>query len=105
MKGRAARDIATGEWWTCPSCNYALPTPYCPACGEYRLNERDLTLRGLVHQVGVHQPRWPILRSFRSLVTEPGALTLACLQGQRKPYTLPLQLFLVANVCSSRCSR
>jgi len=28
----------------------------------------------------------------------PGALTLAYLQGQRKPYTLPLQLFLLANV-------
>jgi hypothetical protein len=28
----------------------------------------------------------------------PGLLTLAYMQGQRKPYTLPLQLFLVANV-------
>jgi len=32
------------------------------------------------------------------VVTRPGSLTVAYLNGQRKPYTLPLQLFLVANV-------
>jgi len=31
-------------------------------------------------------------------VSQPGVLTVAYLQGQRKPYTLPLQLFLVSNV-------
>jgi hypothetical protein len=31
-------------------------------------------------------------------VTRPGVLTVAYLDGQRKPYALPLQLFLVANV-------
>ncbi len=39
-----------------------------------------------------------MLRSFRCLIAQPGGLTLAYLQGRRKPYTLPLQLFLVANV-------
>jgi hypothetical protein len=31
-------------------------------------------------------------------MTQPGALTVAFLQGQRKPYAPPLQLFLVANL-------
>lgn len=40
----------------------------------------------------------PLLRSFRSLLGHPGALTVAYLQGRRKQNTLPLQIFLVANV-------
>lgn len=39
-----------------------------------------------------------LIRSVRCLVTRPGALTAAYLQGQRKPYILPLQLFLLTNV-------
>jgi hypothetical protein len=39
-----------------------------------------------------------LLRSFRSLVTQPGLLTLAYLQGRRKPYLSPISLFLIANV-------
>jgi len=64
------------------------------------VNQRDLTLRGLLNQAAQAFTNLdgPILRSFRRLVTQPGALTMAYLQGQRKPYTLPLQLFLVANV-------
>src|SRR5882724_13085474 len=86
--------------WICPTCNHAVSTSYCPACGESPLRPQDLTLRGLLNQVtqactNIDGPR---LRSFRCLVMRPGRLTVAYLQGQRKLYTLPLQLFLVANV-------
>jgi hypothetical protein len=39
-----------------------------------------------------------LLRSFRSLVSRPGALTLAYVRGPRKPYLGPFQLFVLANV-------
>ena len=39
-----------------------------------------------------------LLRSLSCLVTRPGVLTLAYLNGQRRPYIRPLQLFLLANV-------
>lgn len=94
------RDTAAGEPWTCPTCNLALSTQYCAACGECRLRPHDLTLRGLLSQVAqacTNLDR-PIVRSFRSLMTRPGLLTTAYLEGRRKPYTLPLQLFLAANV-------
>ena len=60
----------------------------------------DLTLRGFFGQIALACTSidGPILRSLRCLVTRPGSLTVAYLNGQRKPYTLPLQLFLVANV-------
>src|SRR5678815_1499237 len=46
---RCAMDEA--DSWTCPTCRVAVATPYCPGCGERRLQARDLTLRGLLHQV------------------------------------------------------
>jgi uncharacterized protein DUF3667 len=36
--------------------------------------------------------------SVRQLLTRPGALTAAHLRGQKKPYLLPFQLFLMANL-------
>ena len=85
---------------TCPTCNEVLAASYCPECGERALHPHDLTLRGLLKQVvqTFTSVDGPLLRSFRCLVTRPGVLTVAYLRGQRKPYTLPLQLFLVANV-------
>jgi hypothetical protein len=101
MKISAGRRSATvSQSWTCPTCNKALATAFCPACGESPLRAHDLTLRGLFSQFlqACANIDGPLLRSFRCLLTRPGALTLAYLKGQRKPYTLPLQLFLVANV-------
>src|SRR5262245_32148220 len=39
-----------------------------------------------------------LLRSFRSLVGSPGSLTVAFIEGRRKPFLGPVALFLVANV-------
>ena len=75
-------------------------TSFCPECGECRLPANALTLRGFVSQV-VHACTnidGPLLRSFRCVLLRPGLLTVAYLEGQRKLYTLPLQLFLVANI-------
>ena len=88
------------EPWTCPTCKAAVSTPYCSVCGECPLRPRDLTLRGFVDQIvqSCTSIDGTLLHSTRCLVTRPGALTLAYLEGRRKPYTLPLQLFLVANL-------
>src|SRR6266404_1066213 len=100
MKLSMQRTITVSAAWTCPTCNKAVSTSYCPACGECPLRAQDLTFRGLLSQVAQACTNidGPLLRSFRSLVSQPGVLTVAYLQGQRKPYTLPLQLFLVSNV-------
>ena len=86
--------------WTCPTCNSALATPYCPACGESPPKARDLTLRGLVHQLfhAFSSIDGRLLRSLRCLVARPGALTVAYVQGRRKTYLGPFELFFVANV-------
>src|SRR4051812_33267229 len=92
--------MTLSEPWTCPTCNQRVSTGFCPDCGECPLHPRDLTLRGLAVQIAhaCSSVDGPLVRSFRCLVTRPGGLTVAYLQGRRKAYTLPLQLFFFANV-------
>ena len=88
------------ESWTCPTCNNIVTTRYCPACGESPPNKHDLTFRGFYAQLfhAFTDIDGRLLRSFRCLLTHPGVLSVAYVQGRRKPYLGPLQLFLVANV-------
>ena len=78
----------------------AVRSPYCPDCGERPLRPRELTLRGLVAQAfeAFTNIDGRVLRSFRALITRPGLLTVAFLQGRRVPYIGPVSLFLVTNV-------
>jgi hypothetical protein len=91
--------IATVQW-TCPSCQRTIRSPYCPECGERPLRPGELTLRGLVAQAfeAFTNIDGRVLRSFRALVTRPGALTVAFLEGRRVPYIGPVALFLATNV-------
>ena len=86
--------------WTCPTCKTGIGTPFCPVCGEQPLRLRDLTLRGFVeHAVEAFTSiDSKLVRSFRDLLAHPGLLTVAFLQGRRKPYLGPVPLFLIANV-------
>lgn len=91
--------IATVQW-TCPSCHGTIRSPYCPECGERPLRPGELTLRGLVAQAleAFTSIDGRVLRSFRALITQPGLLTVAFLQGRRVPYIGPVALFLATNV-------
>ncbi len=91
---------ATGTNWTCPTCERAVSTPFCPICGERPLHARDLSLRGLFGQVmkSISSVDGRVIRSIRTLVNDPGALTMAYLRGQRKPYIGPFPLFVISNV-------
>lgn len=86
--------------WTCPTCKIAVETDFCPTCGETRMRPRDLTLRDLLDQIveAVISIDAKLIRTLRAVVFKPGALTIAYLEGQRKSYIKPLQLFLVANL-------
>lgn len=85
---------------TCPNCDTALDTHFCPSCGERSLDERELTVRGLAHQIfeALTSVDSRLVRSFVWLVRRPGDLTVAYLKGQRTPYLGPVPLFFMANV-------
>lgn len=86
--------------WTCPICNTEVLTPFCSGCGERPPNARDLTIRGLFDQLvqAISNIDGRLIRSFRCLLSRPGALTVAYVRGMRMPYLGPFQLFLLANV-------
>ncbi len=86
--------------WVCPICHTDVASPYCPTCGERPVPARDLTLRALVYQLvhALSSIDGRLVRSLRSLLCRPGALTVAYAEGPRKPYLGPIQLFLIANV-------
>lgn len=90
----------TAGKWMCPTCEKQVETPYCPACGERRVEARELTLRALAYQLfnATTSIDGRLFSSLRQLVTRPGALTVAYVNGARKRYLGPFQLFLVANV-------
>jgi len=92
--------VRVTEPWSCPTCNDAVSSPYCPACGERPASARDLTLRGLFDQLfrAFINIDSRLIRSFRYLLTRPGELTVAFVQGRRMPYIGPFKLFLIANV-------
>ena len=88
------------ESWLCPTCHKAVSSAFCPDCGEQQLDFRALTLRGLAEQLfqSLTSVDSKLIRSVLSLVAKPGALTVAYLEGRRKPYLGPVPLFLMANV-------
>src|SRR5882724_243800 len=86
--------------WTCPTCKVVVRTPFCAHCGEEPLAPRDLTLRGLAEKL-LHAVTSIDARAARTawcLLRHPGQLTVAWINGVRKPYVAPFQLFLIANV-------
>ena len=84
----------------CPNCGSELVRHYCPDCGQKAPQPDDYSLRehaaDFVDQVASLDGR--IVRTLRTLISRPGALTIAHLAGRRARYLRPLQLFLLVNV-------
>jgi hypothetical protein len=89
-----------GADWTCPTCAVRHDTHFCPACGEQSASTDHLTLQGFARQLlaALTSVDSQLVRSFRTLLFKPGALTAGYRAGQRKQYLLPINLFLFANV-------
>jgi hypothetical protein len=92
--------MAAPAAWTCPGCHQRTLTSYCAQCGEEPASPRDLTLRGLAEKVlhAVTSIDARAARTAQCLLRQPGELTLSWVQGRRKPFVAPFQLFLIANV-------
>ena len=92
--------MTVNESWTCPTCSSTVSTPFCPGCGESFPRARDLTLRGLCESLfrAFINVDSRLVRSFRYLLVCPGLLTVAYVQGRRRPFIEPFQLFLIVNV-------
>lgn len=85
--------------WSCPSCGRTRATAFCPTCGEEPLRPRDLTVRDMSARFlqAFSSVDGRLARSFRALLTRPGALSTAHVAGRRRAYLGPLQVFFLAN--------
>lgn len=85
--------------WECPDCGQVRQSRFCPQCGEEPLRPNDLTLHDLAIKLGqsVSSVDGKAVKTFRTLLLDPGRLTVAHVRGQRRPYLGPLKVFLIAN--------
>lgn len=85
--------------WRCPNCDAVRESKFCRVCGEQPLGPHDLTFRDLLTKFGqsVSSIDGKAVRTFRSLILKPGALTVAHIRGQRRTFIGPLKMFLIAN--------
>lgn len=83
----------------CRNCQTPFDGTYCPDCGQKDIDlERSLgKLLGEVLKEALDVDG-RAYRTFRTLVTQPGALTREYLAGRRHSYTPPLRLYLVISV-------
>lgn len=84
----------------CKNCKKPLAGVFCHYCGEKMVEKNDFSLRTLISQIvdGVFNIDSKIYRSFLYLLFKPGKLTTKYIEGIRKPFMKPIQLFLVANI-------
>ncbi len=82
----------------CANCGAPLAAEYCSRCGERRLERGQLRLsafaRSALEEV-TDLEHSKLLRTFRTLIFAPGALTSAYLRGRRRSFVGPVKIYLV----------
>jgi hypothetical protein len=83
----------------CLNCGTNVQLEFCPECGQ-RSIEPDPTLREFLHELAEEFLHWDgkLLKTFRMLVTKPGALTCEYLSGKRVRYISPLRVYLACSL-------
>ncbi len=90
--------LTTGP--VCPSCGAAQPDPFCSRCGEKRIGAHDYSLARFFEnalETFTHFD-FKALKALRFLVSKPGFLTSEYMEGRRRGYVGPVQLFIITNV-------
>lgn len=81
----------------CPNCGASLSGKYCVACGQKRIDRRDLSVRRffghVINELTDLQSN-KILRTFGSLLFKPGLLTSEYLAGKKGFHIGPVRLYL-----------
>jgi hypothetical protein len=97
---RAATELEVLDWRVpqCPNCSAPRRGEYCAACGQRRIDRRDLSARRFGHDLADEVATLGFkLRTVRTLGTlfVPGKLTEEFLAGRRQPYLSPIKLYFV----------
>ena len=84
----------------CPTCGAAVNGRFCAACGERKVTEPDYSVAHYIGHVfeSLTSFDFRTLRAFGTLMARPGRLTRDYLDGRRRIYIGPVQLFVIVNV-------
>ena len=102
MHGSAASALVPIEATAkpCLTCGTGHSGEFCPKCGEKRIDKHDYSLLHFVEHAFESFTHFDFkaFRSLRLLVLRPGVLTREFLDGRRKPYIGPVQLFVIVSI-------
>jgi hypothetical protein len=82
----------------CLNCGHLVPEIYCSKCGQPN-TEPKLTLEDLLHDF-IHMVTHfdgKFFQTLRVLITRPGYLTRAYLDGKRRQYLPPVQMYVFTS--------
>jgi Protein of unknown function (DUF3667) len=82
---------------SCPNCGAELSGKFCAACGQKRIDRRDLSVRkffGHVLTELTHLQSNKLLKTFGALLFRPGLLTAEYLAGKKGFHIGPVRLYL-----------
>src|SRR6185503_7625785 len=84
----------------CPTCGAPIHGGFCGACGEKRVTAHDYSITHFAEHVleSLTHFDFKSLRAFKTLMAQPGRLTRDYLDGRRRHYIGPIQLFVIVNV-------
>ena len=84
----------------CVSCGTPQAGTFCEQCGEKRITSHDYSITHFAENAFETFTHFDIrsLRALKVLVLKPGELTRAYLDGRRRPYVGPVQLFVILNI-------
>lgn len=83
----------------CLNCGAPLTGEYCATCGQ-KVPRTDLTLREFLHDTTEQLVNWDgkIPQTLKTLLIEPGALTIDFLEGRRARWLMPLRVYLICSL-------
>lgn len=84
----------------CVNCKTKLEGLYCHSCGEKVVTEKDFTIKKLLEQtvdVFTHLDS-KVFATLKLLLFKPGGLSVFYIEGLRKPFMKPFQIFILINI-------
>ena len=84
----------------CPTCGTPIDRRFCGACGEQRVTAHDYSIVHFAEHIleSLTHFDFKSLRALKTLMVRPGQLTRDYLDGRRRGYIGPIQLFVIVNV-------
>lgn len=91
--GKASKD------YRCPNCSSIANTNFCPNCGQKKITGKD-TFADLFKNFWGHYFHYDskFWKTIWTLLSIPGALTIAYRKGRRQRYLMPVTLYVYVSV-------